>query len=97
VKGTWDLLRNLHRIPPDIRPAVRNNGGRHLNHSLFWSLIGPPGQHAPTGPLLDAVTDNLGSLAALQSKVHAVASAHFASGWVFLVAGRQLAGSCSLV
>ncbi len=81
-----NLLRNLNRIPPDIRPAVRNNGGGHLNHSLFWSLIGPPAQHAPTGPLLDAVTDNFGSLAELQSKFHEVATAHFASGWVFLVA-----------
>jgi superoxide dismutase, Fe-Mn family len=81
-----NLLRNLNRIPPDIRPTVRNNGGGHLNHSLFWSLIGPPGQRVPTGPLLDAVTDNFGSLAALQSKFHAVATAHFASGWVFLVA-----------
>jgi Fe-Mn family superoxide dismutase len=81
-----NLLRNLDRIPPDIRPAVRNNGGGHLNHSLFWSLIGPPAQGAPTGPLLDAVTDSFGSLAALRSKFDEVATAHFASGWVFLVA-----------
>src|SRR5512137_1684783 len=81
-----NLLRNLNRIPPDIRPAVRNNGGGHLNHSLFWSLIATPGQHAPTGQLLEAVTENFGSLEALRLKFREVAIGHFASGWAFLVA-----------
>lgn len=81
-----NLLRNLNRIPPDIRPAVRNNGGGHLNHSLLWSLIGLPGPHAPSGPLLDALTESFSSLDGLRSKFRAVATGHFASGWVFLVA-----------
>ena len=80
------LLRNLNSIPPDIRTAVRNNGGGHLNHALFWSLVGPPGKTVPTGPLLDALTDSFGSLEAFRSKFGAVATGHFASGWVFLVA-----------
>jgi superoxide dismutase, Fe-Mn family len=84
-----NLLRNLNRIPPDIRPAVRNNGGGHLNHSLFWNLIGTPGQHAPTGPLLTALTDSFGSLEAFQSKFRDAAIGHFASGWVFLVADAR--------
>jgi Fe-Mn family superoxide dismutase len=84
-----NLLRNLNRIPPDIRPAVRNNGGGHLNHSLFWSLIAPPGRHAPTGPLLDAVTENFGSVDALRLKFREVAIGHFASGWAFLVADAR--------
>jgi len=84
-----NLLRNLNRIPSDIRPAVRNNGGGHLNHSLFWSLIAPPGQHAPTGPLLAAVTENFGSVGALRLKFREVAIGHFASGWAFLVADTR--------
>ena len=84
-----NLLRNLNRIPPDIRPAVRNNGGGHLNHSLFWSLIAAPGKQAPTGLLLDALTDSFGSLEAFRSKFGEVATGHFASGWVFLVADAR--------
>jgi Fe-Mn family superoxide dismutase len=83
------LLRNLKRIPLDIRPAVRNNGGGHLNHSLFWSLVAAPGQQAPTGQLLDAVTESFGSVDALRLKFREVAITHFASGWVFLVADAR--------
>lgn len=86
ARSIENLLRNPNRIPPDIRPAVRNNGGGHLNHSLFWSLIAAPGQHAPTGLLLDAVTENFGSVDALRLKFREVAIGHFASGWAFLVA-----------
>lgn len=84
-----NLLRNLNRIPSDIRPAVRNNGGGHLNHSLFWSLIGPPVKTAPAGPLLDALTDSFGSLESFRVKFREAAVGHFASGWVFLVADAR--------
>ena len=84
-----NLLRNLNRIPSDIRSAVRNNGGGHLNHSLFWSLITAPGKHAPEGPLLGAVNANFGSLDAFRAKFNEVAIGHFASGWVFLVADAR--------
>ena len=84
-----NLLRNLNRVPPDIRPAVRNNGGGHLNHSLFWSLIGPPVKTAPAGPLLDALTDSFGSLESFRMKFREAAVGHFASGWVFLVADAR--------
>ena len=83
------LLRNLNSIPPDIRTAVRNNGGGHLNHALFWSLIGLPGKTAPAGPLLDALLDSFGSLDAFRAKFREVATGHFASGWVFLVADAR--------
>ena len=81
-----DLLRNLNRVPAGIRTAVRNNGGGHLNHSLFWSLIAVPGQAAPSGRLHDAVLGSFGSLESLRATFHDVATGHFASGWVFLVA-----------
>jgi Fe-Mn family superoxide dismutase len=83
------LLRNLNRIPSDIRAAVRNNGGGHLNHSLFWDLIAVPGQPAPTGALLDALKKSFGSLADFKSKFSEVATSHFASGWAFLVADTR--------
>jgi Fe-Mn family superoxide dismutase len=84
-----NLLRNLNRIPPDIRPVVRNNGGGHLNHSLFWALIGPPVQPAPAGALLDALIDSFDSLEGFRLKFREVATTHFASGWVFLVANAR--------
>mgnify|MGYP003451880846 FL=1 len=84
-----NLLRNLNRVPPDIRSAVRNNGGGHLNHSLFWSLIGPPVKTAPAGPLLDALTGSFGSLESFRVKFREAAAGHFASGWVFLVADAR--------
>jgi Fe-Mn family superoxide dismutase len=88
-KTIENLLQNANRISPDIRIAVRNNGGGHLNHSLFWSLIGPPVKTAPAGPLLDAVTDNFGSLESFRVKFREAAAGHFASGWVFLVADAR--------
>ncbi|MCX7054506.1 MAG: superoxide dismutase [Proteobacteria bacterium] len=83
------LLRNLNRIPSGIRTAVRNDGGGHLNHALFWSLIGVPGKGTPTGALLEALLDNFGSLDAFHAKFREVATGHFASGWVFLVADSR--------
>jgi Fe-Mn family superoxide dismutase len=84
-----NLLRNLNRVPTAIRPAVRNNGGGHLNHALFWNLIGPPGQPMPSGPLLDALSDSFGSFEEFRLKFREAAIAHFASGWVFLVADAR--------
>jgi Fe-Mn family superoxide dismutase len=84
-----NLLRNLNRVPAAIRPAVRDNGGGHLNHALFWNLIGPPGQTRPSGPLLDALSDSFGSFEEFRLKFREVAIAHFASGWVFLVADAR--------
>jgi Fe-Mn family superoxide dismutase len=88
-KTIENLLRNLNRVPAAIRKAVRNNGGGHLNHSLFWSLIAVPGRQLPTGPLLGALTDSFGSLEAFREKFREVATGHFASGWVFLVADAR--------
>ena len=81
-----DLLRGLERVPEGIRTAVRNNGGGHLNHGLLWSLIAPPGQIGPTGPLLEALQSSFGSVEAFRKRFSEVATGHFASGWAFLVA-----------
>lgn len=79
------LLRNLDTVPSNIRSAVRTNGGGHLNHSLFWSLIGTPDQSVPDGPLLNALKSSFGSIKAFRAKFREAAIAHFASGWLALV------------
>ena len=83
------LLRQLNKVPSGIRTAVRTNGGGHLNHSLFWSLIGTPDQTLPEGPLHDALKSSFGSIKAFRAKFREVAIGHFASGWVFLVADAK--------
>jgi Fe-Mn family superoxide dismutase len=80
------LLRNLSRVPADIRTAVRNNGGGHLNHSLFWELLAAPGESLPAGPLLQALQSDFGSVDSFREYFNEVATSHFASGWAFLVA-----------
>jgi len=84
-----ELLRNLERVPEAIRTAVRDNGGGHLNHQLFWELIGPPGPPAPTGRLKEAIESRFGSLEAFRAKFTDVATKHFASGWTVLVADAK--------
>jgi Fe-Mn family superoxide dismutase len=83
------LLRQLNKVPSGIRTAVRTNAGGHLNHSLFWSLIGTPDQCIPDGPLRDALKSSFGSIKAFRAKFREVAIGHFASGWVFLVADAR--------
>jgi Fe-Mn family superoxide dismutase len=84
-----DLLRGLDRAPEGIRTAVRNNGGGHLNHSLLWSLMAPPGQVGPTGKLMEALKASFGSVEAFRKRFSEVATGHFASGWAFLVADSK--------
>src|SRR6476659_1091102 len=62
VKSIGDLIMNLDKVPEDIRTAVRNNGGGHFNHTLFWEIMGPKGGGAPTGALADAINAAFGSL-----------------------------------
>jgi superoxide dismutase, Fe-Mn family len=84
-KTVEHLISNLDAVPPDIRGAVRNNGGGHANHSMFWKLLGPKTGGAPTGPLADAITSAFGSLDALKEKIEAAGMGRFGSGWAWLV------------
>ena len=72
-------------MPEAIRTAVRNHGGGHANHSLFWEIMGPDGGGAPTGALAAAIDGAFGSFTALQEKVNAAAMGQFGSGWGWLV------------
>ena len=79
------VLANLEIIPEDKRTAVRNNGGGHANHTLFWEIMGPDGGGEPSGDLAGAIADTFGSLADLQSQVNDAGVKRFGSGWSWLV------------
>ncbi len=79
------LMRRLNEVPEDIRGAVRNNGGGHSNHSMFWQIMGPGGGGEPTGPVAGAIEANFGSYAALKEKLVAAGKGRFGSGWAWLV------------
>ncbi|HWP84090.1 MAG TPA: superoxide dismutase [Terriglobia bacterium] len=80
------LLSNLEAVPSEIRLAVRNHGGGHWNHSLFWTVMKKGGGGEPKGPLADAIKKSFGSFAEFKAKFTADAGALFGSGWVWLVA-----------
>jgi len=92
LSGTdWDgkpieeVIRNLDQVPDDKRTAVRNNGGGHLNHSLFWESMSPDGGGAPDGDLASAIDDAFGSFDAFKEKFEAAGVGQFGSGWAWLV------------
>lgn len=83
-KSIEDLLKDLNAVPDDIRGAVRNNGGGHWNHSMFWEIMSPKGGE-PSGALADAIKKAFGDFAAFKEKVAAAAVGQFGSGWAWLV------------
>jgi len=80
-----DLLRGFAAVPEAIRTAVRNHGGGHANHSLFWEIMGSGAGGAPSAKLATAIDAAFGSFTALQEKVNAAATGQFGSGWGWLV------------
>jgi superoxide dismutase, Fe-Mn family len=80
-----ELLVGITSIPEAVRTAVRNNGGGHWNHSLFWQLMGPKAGGEPTGGLADAMRRGFGDFAKFKEQFGAAAAARFGSGWVWLV------------
>ena len=84
-KSVEDLLRYLSAVPEDIRTAVRNNGGGHYNHSLFWPSMSADGGGEPDGDLGKAIDDAFGGFAAFKEKLSATAVGQFGSGWGWLV------------
>jgi superoxide dismutase, Fe-Mn family len=91
-----DVLRSLDRLPDDKRTAVRNNGGGHYNHTLFWECMSPSGGGEPSGPLADAINGAFGSFADFQAKFKETGVNQFGSGWSWLVhdgSGLAVVGS----
>lgn len=83
-KSIEDLIADLVSVPETARGAVRNNGGGHANHSLFWSVMSPDGGGEPTGELADAINSEFGSFAGFKEKFAAAAGTRFGSGWAWL-------------
>ncbi|ARW39669.1 superoxide dismutase [Bacillus amyloliquefaciens] len=84
-KSVDELVADLNAVPEDIRTAVRNNGGGHANHSLFWTLLSPNGGGEPTGELAEEIKSTFGSFDQFKEKFAAAAAGRFGSGWAWLV------------
>ena len=90
-KSIAELLADLNKVPEGIRTAVRNNGGGHSNHSLFWKVMKKGGGGEPKGDLAQAIQATFGSFAAFQEKFSGAAKTRFGSGWAWLyVSGGKL-------
>lgn len=83
--GVEDLLRDLASVPEAIRSAVRNNGGGHANHSLFWTVMSSDGGGEPEGDLAVALAESFGDLAGFRSAFSNAAATRFGSGWAWLL------------
>jgi Fe-Mn family superoxide dismutase len=84
-KSVEDLLRDISKVPEDIRAAVRNNGGGHMNHSAFWKWMGPKTGGAPTGALGDAIKSTFGSFDGFKEQMTKAGVTRFGSGWAWLI------------
>jgi Fe-Mn family superoxide dismutase len=80
-----DLIRNIASVPEAIRTAVRNNGGGHANHAMFWQIMAPKAGGDPSGPLADAIKASFGSFEAFKGELKKAALGRFGSGWAWLV------------
>ncbi len=81
-----ELLRNINSVPENIRMAVRNNGGGHANHTMFWEIMGPNAGGQPSGELADAINQAFGSFDSFKEQFNKAATTRFGSGWAWLLA-----------
>ncbi|MBA9088133.1 Fe-Mn family superoxide dismutase [Fontibacillus solani] len=88
-KSVEELISDLNSIPESIRTAVRNNGGGHANHSLFWKIISPKGGGTPSGSLAHAIDTELGGFDKFKEDFAKAAASRFGSGWAWLVVGKD--------
>ena len=84
-KSLDDLMREVNSVPESVRTAVRNNGGGHWNHTMFWEIMGPNAGGEPSGALADAITSAFGSFAKMKEQFAAAAAGRFGSGWAWIV------------
>lgn len=88
-KSLEELLGNLNSVPDDIRTAVRNHGGGHINHSLFWKIMGPGAGGEPNGAMAKAVADSFGDFVKFKEEFGKAAAGIFGSGWAWLVLNAE--------
>src|SRR5262245_49763651 len=84
-KSLEDLVKGINSVPEAVRTAVRNNGGGHLNHSMFWQIMAPKAGGAPTGAIADAINSSFGSFDKLKEQFKAAAVGRFGSGWAWVI------------
>jgi len=84
-KTAEDLIKNLSAVPDEIRTAVRNNAGGHVNHTMFWQIMGPGKGGAPTGAIASAITGISGTFDAFKEQMNKAGVGRFGSGWAWLV------------
>ena len=84
-KSIGDLLKTINSVPEDIRTAVRNNGGGHANHTMFWEIMGPARGGAPTGAVADAIKSSFGDFETFKKQFADAAVKRFGSGWAWLI------------
>ena len=85
TKSIEDLLKGINTVPEDIRTAVRNNGGGHANHSMFWQVMGPNAGGAPTSAIADAITGSFGGFDKFKEEVKKAGVGRFGSGWAWVI------------
>nr|WP_295975260.1 superoxide dismutase [uncultured Bacillus sp.] len=83
-KTVEEVIANLHSVPESVRTAVRNNGGGHANHSLFWRILAPNAGGVPSGALADAIKNKFGSFEGFKDQFSKAAAGRFGSGWAWL-------------
>lgn len=88
-KSPEELLRDINSVPEDIRTTVRNNGGGHVNHTMFWEIMAPNAGGAPTGRIAEAINQSFGSFDAFKKQFNEAGSKRFGSGWAWLVRGKD--------
>src|SRR5439155_20055352 len=93
-KSIDDLLKGINSVPEDIRTAVRNNGGGHYNHTMFWQIMGPKAGGQPTGAIGDAIKSTFGGFDKFKEEMMKAGVGRFGSGWAWLV---KLDGKLSIV
>jgi len=80
-----ELLKGINSVPEDIRTPVRNNGGGHANHTMFWEIMGPSGGGAPSGAIADAIDASFGGFDKLKEEFKKAAIGRFGSGWAWVI------------
>ncbi len=92
-----DVLKRINEVPENVRTAVRNNGGGHANHSMYWSIMGPNAGGTPTGALADAINAAFGSFDQFKAAFNDAGAKRFGSGWAWLVMDPKQGNKLSVI
>ncbi|MBD2020943.1 superoxide dismutase, partial [Leptolyngbya sp. FACHB-36] len=88
-KTVEEVVRDLNQVPEDVRTAVRNNAGGHVNHTMFWQIMAPNAGGEPTGAIAEAISDTFGNFDTFKQQFNDAGTKRFGSGWAWLVFGND--------